>query len=605
MAMARDGRWGGTLDVERVSNEHSAMIQDPLQVLSDAIQAAIVAVYGEAFADADPMVRPSASNQHGDYQANVAMGLAKRVSAKPRDVAQAIVDRLDLSQVCAKVDIAGPGFINFHLTDAFLAQQVQAQATDEHLGLVQASPAQRVVVDYGGPNVAKEMHVGHLRSAIIGDAIVRVLTALGHHVIRQNHIGDWGTQFGMLIQAMIEAGDNASGHAIGDLNKLYQAAKKRFDDDAPFAERARQRVVKLQGGDEETLALWRKLVTQSESHFQEVYSRLGVLLTGDDIRGESFYNPRLPGVVKDLEKQGLLKESQGAAVVFPPGFGDKDKNPLPLIVRKGDGGYLYATTDLAAARYRVDELAAQRVIYVTDVRQAQHFAMVFQTLRDAGWAPSTVRLDHVPFGTMLGQDRKPFKTRSGDLIRLVDLLDEAIERADAVVKDKRPEMAEEQRKTVAAAVGVGALKYADLSTDRIKDYVFDWTRMLSFDGNTAPYLQNAYVRVRAIFRKGNVDPASVRDSAIHLGEPAERALAAKLLLFPTTAASVGESLEPHRLCNYLYELAAGYHKFYEACPVLTAGDDATRASRLALSDLTARVLQRGLQLLGIEVVEQM
>lgn len=581
------------------------MISDPQNVLSNAISAAIVAAYGDAYADADPLVRPSANPQFGDYQANVAMGLAKRLGAKPRDVAQAIVDKLQLAQVCAKIDIAGPGFINLHLTENFLASQIRAQAADAHLGLAQASPAQKVIVDYGGPNVAKEMHVGHLRSAIIGDAIVRVLTALGHQVIRQNHIGDWGTQFGMLIQFMMEAGDQADDHAIGDLNKLYQQAKKRFDDDASFAERARLRVVKLQGGDEDTLAIWRKLVAQSEKHFQVVYSRLGVLLEQSDIRGESFYNPMLPAVVSDLQTQGLLQESQGASVVFPPGFEDKDKNPLPLIVRKGDGGYLYATTDLAAARYRIHELGAQRVIYVTDVRQAQHFAMVFQTLRIAGWAPEQVRLDHVPFGTMLGQDRKPFKTRSGELIRLVDLLDEAEQRADKVVAEKRPEMSAEDRRLISAAVGVGALKYADLSTDRIKDYVFDWERMLSFDGNTAPYLQNAYVRVRAIFRKGNINDLAIRDSEIVLVEAAERALAAKLLQFPATAVSVAESLEPHRLCNYLYELAAGYHKFYEACPVLTAGDEKTRNSRLALSDLTARVIRRGLELLGISIVEQM
>lgn len=585
-------------------------LTDPLELLAGAIRSAIIAAYGNDYAEADPMVRASTNPQFGDYQANVAMGLAKRLKSKPRDVAQAIVDQLnanaELADACSKIDIAGPGFINFHLADAFIARQITAQASDKHLGLSQASPSQNVIVDYGGPNVAKEMHVGHLRSAIIGDAIVRVLTALGHNVTRQNHVGDWGTQFGMLIEFMLDHGDQNNEHAIGDLNKLYQQAKKRFDDDADFASRARQRVVKLQAGDEQTLVIWKKLVAQSESHFHDVYGRLGVLLEASDIRGESFYNPMLANVVKDLDDKGLLKESQGAQVVYPPGFDDKEKNPLPLIIRKGDGGYLYATTDLAAARYRTNELKAQRIVYVTDVRQAQHFAMVFEVLRQAGWANADeVRLDHVPFGTMLGQDRRPFKTRSGELIKLVDLLDEAIERAQKVVTEKRPDMPEAQSKEVAAAVGVGALKYADLSTDRIKDYVFDWERMLSFEGNTSPYLQNAYVRVRAIFRKGEIDPASVRGSAIELNEPAERALATLLLQFGATADSVAQSLEPHRLCNYLYELASAYHKFYEACPVLIAKDEATKNSRLALSDLTARVIHEGLALLGITVVEQM
>ena len=568
---------------------------------------------GPEHASTDPQLRASSNAQFGDFQANAAMSLGKALGSKPRDIAEKIVKALDVAGVCSKVEIAGPGFINLHLTQTFIDEHVTAQAHDARLGVALAEPAQRVVVDYGGPNVAKEMHVGHLRSTIIGDAIVRVLAFEGHDVIRQNHIGDWGTQFGMLIQSMVESDwQPVPGQLIGDLNALYQAAKKRFDDDAEFAARARQRVVLLQGGDERTLDLWRKLVAQSQEHFQEVYGRLGVLLQNSDVRGESFYNPLLPGVVQGLDEAGLLKISQGAAVVYPEGFKNEEGEPLPLIVRKSDGGYLYATTDLAAARFRLTDLGAQRLIYVADSRQAQHFAMVFATLKLAGWAGAEQRLDYVPFGTVLGKDRKPFKTRSGEVLKLIDLLNEAQERATAVLAAKdaeRPsELSADARTRVARVVGVGALKYADLSSDRIKDYIFDWDRMLAMEGNTAPYLQNAYVRIRSIFRKAQAQGLwSPHDAAgtVTLREPAERALGLKLLLFSGVVRSVAQSLEPHRLCNYLYELAALYHQFYENCPVLTAPDDATRKSRLTLGDATARVLAKGLELLGIEVVEQM
>ncbi len=568
---------------------------------------------GPEHASTDPQLRAPNTAQFGDFQANAAMSLGKALGSKPRDVAEKIVKALDVTGICSKVEIAGPGFINLHLTSEFIDEHVTAQARDPRLGVALAQPAQSVVVDYGGPNVAKEMHVGHLRSTIIGDAIVRVLAFEGHNVIRQNHIGDWGTQFGMLIESMVESDwQPVPGQLIGDLNTLYQAAKKRFDDDADFAARARQRVVLLQGGDERTLGLWRKLVAQSQEHFQEVYSRLGVLLQNSDVRGESFYNPRLPGVVQGLDEAGLLKISQGAAVVCPEGFKNEEGEPLPLIVRKSDGGYLYATTDLAAARFRLTDLGAQRLIYVADSRQAQHFAMVFATLKLAGWAGAEQRLDYVPFGTVLGKDRKPFKTRSGEVLKLIDLLNEAQERAASVLAEKeagRPsELTAEARTRVAKVVGIGALKYADLSSDRIKDYIFDWDRMLAMEGNTAPYLQNAYVRIRSIFRKAQAQGLwSPQDAAgtVTLREPAERALGLKLLLFSGVVRSVAQSLEPHRLCNYLYELAALYHQFYENCPVLTAPDDATRKSRLTLGDATARVLAKGLELLGIEVVEQM
>ncbi len=583
---------------------------DVTTLLSERLSAAVVNAFGDAYADADPLLSRAANPKFGDYQANLAMGLAKRVGAPPRDVAAKIVEQLDVEGVCDDVQIAGPGFINLTLTPAFLAEQVTTLANDDRLGVERAESPQTVVVDYSSPNVAKEMHVGHLRSTIIGDAIARVLESLGHKVIRQNHLGDWGTQFGMLIEHLIDLGfDDGSQHSIADLNELYQAAKKKDDADAAFAERARQRVVKLQGGDEATLALWRSLIDESKRHFNAVYQRLGVGLSDDDVAGESFYNDRLADVVGDLDSADCLKESQGARVVFPEGFNDRDGNPLPMIVQKSDGGFLYATTDLAAARFRIDDLHADRVVYVTDARQRDHFAMLFATLKQVGWAAGDrVSLEHVPFGMVLGPDKKPYKTREGGTVRLVDLLDEAEQRAADVIAKKGTDLDDAQRSAVARAVGIGALKYADLSNDRVKDYVFDWERMLAFEGNTAPYLQNAYVRIRSIFRKAasqGVGVSRVDHAAIQLEESAERSVALALLQFGQVVPAVASSLEPHRLCTYLYDLASAYHKFYEACPVLTAPDAATRDSRLRLSALTADVLRQGLELLGIDVVEQM
>jgi arginyl-tRNA synthetase len=569
-------------------------MSDLVQQLAARFEAALTQAFDVS---ADPLIAPSTNPKFGDFQANVAMSLGKQLKRKPRDVAQEIVDALDVDDLCESVDIAGPGFINLKLKAAAISEALQA-AID-----LRVDDTQTVVVDYGGPNVAKEMHVGHLRSTIIGDAIVRVLEAQGHAVIKQNHVGDWGTQFGMLIEHMLDIGwDQQSGHGIGDLNALYQQAKKHFDDDADFAARARQRVVKLQGGDEQTLALWRELVAESERHFQAVYDRLDVRLSTADVRGESAYNDQLADVAASLKQLGVLTESEGAGVVFLDGFVDREGNPLPLIVRKADGGYLYATTDLAAARYRVRDLGADRVVYVTDARQSQHFAMVFATLRKVGWPPPEVRLDHVPFGTMLGADRKPFKTRSGELVKLVDLLDEAEQRATKVLAEKNTGLSPEAQAAVAHVVGVGAMKYADLSTDRVKDYVFDWDRMLAMDGNTAPYLQNAYVRIRSIFRKGGIESA---DGVAQVNEAAERALALKLLQLPGVVQAVADKLEPHRLCGYLYEVASAFHQFYEHCPVLTAPDEATRDSRLALCARTAQTLKQGLELLGIGVVDQM
>ncbi len=576
------------------------------ELLDARFRAAMHDALGEDAARQDPLLAASTNARFGDYQANMAMSLAKRLNRKPRDVAQAIVDKMDAADLCDQVQIAGPGFINVRLKADFVAEQIDTMRRDERLGVAPVEPPHTVVVDYSSPNVAKEMHVGHLRSTIIGDCIARVLSCLGHKVVRQNHVGDWGTQFGMLVEYMVQhnTGQNET-FEVADLNALYQQAKQKFDSDAAFADAARQRVVSLQGRDAETLRLWSSLVEESYRHFRRIYERLNVLLAPEDVRGESAYNDDLGPVVDELYRSGLAIESEGALCVFPEGFKDADGKPLPLIVRKRDGGYLYATTDLAAARYRIGTLGAQRIIYVTDARQSQHFAMVFAALGKAGWADAAVRLNHVPFGTLLGHDRRPFKTRSGEVVKLTDLLDEAQQRAAAVIKQKDPDMPAEQQQRIAAVVGIGAVKYADLSSDRIKDYVFDWDRMLALDGNTAPYLQNAYVRIRSIFRKGEFEPASLGDAPLAIGHDQERVLALKLLQYPAVVTAVAETLEPHRLCTYLYDLAAAFHQFYEQCRVLTAPDEPTRHSRLCLCHIAAQTLRGGLGLLGIDVVEQM
>ena len=588
---------------------------DPQDVLSHAVSVAMEQAFGEAAAGADPVVRPASGAGRGDYQANAAMALAKRAGRPPREVAAAIVAALDggSTGVWRSIDVAGPGFINIALDDEWLAQQVRALLDDDRLGVAGVAVPETVVVDYSSPNLAKEMHIGHLRSTVIGDALVRVLGFLGHRVIRQNHVGDWGTQFGMLIEHLAESGWEAAGatHEIGDLNALYQEAQARFEADPAFGERARRRVVELQAGDPETLALWHNLVAESERHFALVYDRLGVLLTADDIRGESFYNDRLPAIADELEASGIAIVDEGALCVFPPGFVRRDGEPLPLIVRKSDGGFGYAATDLAALRFRLDDLGGQRVVYVVDARQSQHFGMVFAVARLAGWLGADPdggqrAAEHVPFGTILGRDGKPFKTRSGDTVKLADLLDEAEQRAADVIADKSGDLAPSLQAAVARAVGIGAVKYADLSSDRVKDYVFDWDRMLSFDGNTAPYLQYAYVRIRSIFRRGDIDPlAVVNPGPISLAEPEERALALTLLQFDGVVRSTAAGLAPHRLTGYLFELAQAFTGFFEACPVLRAPTDELRLSRLALCEITARVLSLGLGLLGIETVEQM
>ena len=584
---------------------------DPQTELVQRFSDAIAAAFGAEHADVDPLIKAATNPEFGDYQANVAMSLAKQIKQKPRDVATAIADALDVGDLFDHPEIAGPGFINLRLKREYLGRCAVALEADERLGVALADNPQRVVVDYSGPNVAKEMHVGHIRSTVIGDALVRVLDFLGHQVIRQNHLGDWGTQFGMLIEHMADTDATAQAESfhVSDLNALYRQSQESFDADAAFAERARQRVVKLQSGDGETLALWRMLIDESYRHFSEIYDRLNVRLTESDVQGESAYNDLLNEVVVDLDASGLTQVSDGAVCAFPDGFKGRDGEPLPLIIQKSDGGFLYATTDLAALRHRIRDQAAQRIIYVTDARQRQHFAMVFKTAEMAGWLDGGVRLDHVPFGTILGEDRTPFKTRSGDTVKLSDLLDEAEQRAEAIVRAKNPDLPTAQYERVAHVVGIGAMKYADLSSDRVKDYVFNWDRMLAMDGNTAPYLQYACARIKSIFAKAEIDPAQMR-SAVSPGDvtithAAEKALILKVLQLGVAVQSVGETLEPHRLCTYAYELVTTFSTFYESCPVVAAASDAQRRSRLILCDLTGRTVRLALELLGIDVLDRM
>jgi arginyl-tRNA synthetase len=546
------------------------------------------------------------ASDRADAQVNGALALAKRIGRNPREVAQEVVDRAGLDGVVESLEIAGPGFINLTFADTFLAEQLAAVSEDARVGVRATMTPETVIVDYSAPNVAKEMHVGHLRSTVIGDSLVRLLEFVGDTVIRENHIGDWGTPFGMLIEHLIDEDEaHDSVLKVGELDAFYRAARAKFDSDDEFKERARQRVVALQAFDPATMRLWQRLVDESARYFNVVYDKLGVLLTDDDLAGESKYHRLLPEVVRRLDEKGMLQESDGAKVVFPEGFTNRDGEPLPLIVQKRDGGFNYATSDLACVIDRVERLGATLLVYTVGAPQAQHFQMVFAVSQQAGWLQPPARAVHVSFGNVLGSDRKMFKTRSGDTVRLEDLLDEAILRAAAQVEDKSPDLPAETKAAVAKAVGIGALKYADLSTDRIKDYVFDWERMLSFDGNTAPYLQYAHARIRSILRRGEVDPATLVGVRPDLGEPQERALALAVLGFDAAVQETVETYSPHRLCTYLYDLASTYTAFYEACPVLKAPDEATRTSRLALCLLTARVLERGLGLLGIDAPERM
>jgi len=577
-------------------------MQDPAALLSERLTLAITAAFGADFGDTDPMLR---SSQHSDFQANVAMPLAKRLGAKPRDLATKILEHLEVSDLCEKVEIAGPGFINLSLKATTIANALNQLLND---GVLTPNPARKlnVIIDYSSPNVAKEMHVGHLRSTIIGDALSRVFGALGHTVLRQNHIGDWGTPFGMLIEHLLDLGESQGTDllSMGELNQFYKDARVKFDSDESFADRARARVVKLQALDEATLKLWSLLVEKSSEYFSRVYEKLGILLTRADIRGESFYNPFLEDTVRELTEKGIARTDQDALCVFPEGFVGREGEPLPLIIRKKEGGYGYATTDLAAIRQRVETEHADRILYVVGSPQQQHFAMVFKTAEAAGWLTPEVAAEHVGFGQILGADKKMFKTRSGDTVRLIDLVDEAIARAQVVVAEKNPELGADKTLEVARQIGIGALKYADLSNDRVKDYVFDYDRMLSFEGNTGPYLQYAHARICSIFRRANLS-ANEAKGPVQIEAPQERALALHLLSFGSCLQNVAQSLELQRLCTYLYDLATLFMGFYEHCPVLKADTEQTRDSRLALAATTATTLKFGLNLLGIEAPERM
>ena len=572
-------------------------------LLSEKVSQAMIAA--GAPADCEPQVRQSAKVQFGDYQANGMMAVAKKLGMAPRQLAEQVLTHLDLNGIASKVEIAGAGFINIFLDPAFLAQHVQQALASDRLGVTQPTK-QTVVVDYSAPNVAKEMHVGHLRSTIIGDAAVRTLEFLGHKVIRANHVGDWGTQFGMLI-AWLEKQqqENAGEMALADLEGFYRDAKKHYDEDEAFAERARSYVVKLQGGDEYFREMWRKLVDITMSQNQLTYDRLNVTLTRDDVMGESLYNPMLPGIVADLKAKGLAVESEGATVVFLDEYKNKEGEPMGVIIQKKDGGYLYTTTDIACAKYRYETLHADRVLYYIDSRQHQHLMQAWTIVRKAGYVPDSVPLEHHMFGMMLGKDGKPFKTRAGGTVKLADLLDEALERARRLVAEKNPDMPADELEKLANAVGIGAVKYADLSKNRTTDYIFDWDNMLAFEGNTAPYMQYAYTRVLSVFRKADIDESALANAQVIINEDREAQLAARLLQFEETLTVVAREGTPHVMCAYLYDVAGLFSGFYEHCPILSAENEEIRNSRLKLAQLTAKTLKLGLDTLGIETVERM
>jgi arginyl-tRNA synthetase len=580
---------------------------DPQELLTQRVRDAIVASFGPDYGDVDPAIRPSS---FADFQANVALALAKRLGRPPREVAAELASRLDVSDACEPPEVSGPGFINLRLRDDWIAAQASRMLDDPRLGLAPAAAPQTVVVEYSSPNIAKEMHVGHLRTTVVGDAIARVLEFAGHRVIRDNHVGDWGTQFGMLIEYLLDVGEDSAQAALlrTDPNAFYQAARRKFDSDPGFADRARKRVVDLQGGDPGTLRLWQEIVDLSGDYLHRIYGRLGVTLTDADIRGESFYNDLLADTVATLEEDGIAVYSDGALCAFPPGFTGREGRPLPLIIRKSDGGYNYATTDLATIRYRVDELHVDRAIYVVGSDQTLHFRMVFAVAREAGWIPPGARFEHAQVGLVSAPDGGRLRTRSGDSVQLSDLLAEAVDRARGILDElEAPTRFEPgELAAIAEAVGVGAVKYADLSTARESAYVFDWDRMISFRGNTGPYLQYATARIRSIFRRagGDADPLQ-RGSRVAVAAPSERALALRLLGFGAVVTAVGETAEPHRLCAYLFDVASLFTTFYEECPVLKAEPESLRAARLALCALTLSVLSTGLGLLGVPLPERM
>lgn len=568
----------------------------------------------------NPAVSVSTKPQFGEYQANGVMGAAKKLKTNPRELATKVFAQLEPALVGAgiaeKIELAGPGFINIHLAKSWLSAQLANTASDKKLGVSQrgslpGEKPQTVVVDYSAPNLAKEMHVGHLRSTIIGDAVVRALEFRGDKVIRQNHMGDWGTQFGMLLAHLSDklASDEVAETALADLENFYREAKIRFDDEEGFADRARDYVVKLQGGDADCATLWQQFIDISIKHSEEIYEKLNVTLKRSDIMGESAYNPDLPKVIEELMAKNIAVEDQGAKVVFIEEMANKDGEPSVFIVQKSGGGYLYATTDLSACRYRAGELNADRIIIFTDARQALHFKQVEMVARKAGFLPESVIYDHCPFGMMMGDDGKPFKTRTGGTIKLAELLEEAVTRASALIKEKNPEISEDQLAEISKKVGIGAVKFADLSKNRTSDYIFNWKTMLSFEGATAPYLQYAYSRIQSIFTKAGVPTTEQREpllTKINVLEPQEKTLAMKLLQLEEVLDSVIAEGTPNLLCNYLYELASLYMSFYEACPILkdTVSTEVKEA-RLALCHVIANTLEQGLTILGIEVMERM
>lgn len=574
---------------------------DPREILAQRVADALEAAFGSAAAGADPLIRPS---QFADFQANVALPLGKRFGKPPREVAAEIVRHLDVTGVAQPPEVSGPGFINFSLLSEWVAGETAVLLADPRLGVPEPAPAQKIVVDYSGPNVAKELHVGHLRATVIGDALVRIFEYLGHEVVRAAHLGDWGTPFGMLIEHVLDVGEAATHAqlAAGEFTEFYQAARLNFTSVPEFAERARARVAKLQGGDEESLRLWGILVAESMQYLIDLYTRLGITLTAGDMAPESFYNPMLADVCKELEAAGIAVISEGALCAFPAGFTGRDGKPLPLMLRKSDGGYGYDTTDVAAIRHRLVDLHVGRIVYVVGSEQMQHLQMVFQVAREAGWLAGEASAEHAVVGMVTGADGKRLKTREGEQVKLVSLIDEAVERAAKVIAGRYDDPA--LRAQIAEAVGIGAVKYGDLSVARDSSYAFDFDRMLALTGNTGPYLQYATVRIRSIFRRGGFRPeeASAQPRITH---DAERALALTLLGFGSAVTQSAAGAEPHRLAGFLFDVASAFTTFFENCPVLQAPDPGTRDSRLALSALTLRVLTTGLGLLGVPVPERM
>jgi arginyl-tRNA synthetase len=577
---------------------------DPQQVLGARVRDALVAAFGADYAGADPLIRPSS---YGDLQANVALPLAKKLGQAPRDIANEIVGQLDVDDVTEPPTVSGPGFINFTLRPQWIADSATRLLADPRLGTPLKSQPKLVIVEYSSPNIAKEMHVGHLRSTIVGDAIARVTEFVGDHVIKDNHVGDWGTPFGMLIEQLVDVGEDSAEAALlrTDPNAFYQAARVKFDSDPVFADRARERVVRLQSGhDPATMQLWQDLVDMSKAYLRDVYARLRVTLTDDDIRGESFYNDLLPGVAEDLEAKGLARISDGALCAFPEGFTSRDGSPLPVIIRKSDGAYNYSSTDLATVRYRVDKVNVDRAIYVVGSDQALHFRMIFAVAREAGWLPADKDFEHAQIGMVQGKDGHRLRTRAGDNVKLSELLTEGVERARAILDEVERDDEGLDLDAIAEDVGIGAIKYADLSTARDSAYIFDFDRMISFKGNTGPYLQYATTRIRSIFRRAGIDSGSARGPIV-ITEPAERELALKLLSFGAVVTQVADTAGPHQLAAYLFEVASLFTTFYEQCPVLKADDEEIRQSRLALCAAVLRVLTTGLGLLGVPLPDRM